>query len=515
MKLFSTMIVSTLVLSSVGCSQGEAQESQSTQTTTESEATTEPVEKTEAETKSEEQSEETPTFPALPTDTTATIKFAHAKLNEDVDAVIAAFNEVYPNITIEREECGRASWDQNDFLMTKAASGALPDVYVGFPSLPLVVSQGWAYPLNDIVKSDSDYEHVSPHVARALTMGEDDTLYATPYEMNVDIIGMNMDLLEELNLDAPEFDWTIDEFVELAKAATTNETSGLKALDKVENKFIGVLGGENDLGYFGYNEDLGQVNLTDGTWAKSVGYVQSLTSIKGLVADSLKDKAKTDAGQMDDYQKKFGKDADPMEENKVLMGIWGTWDWGWVKSSAVDWEMYPMPRDPEGKSRQGLHVNYGFMSSTVENPEVAMEFLKFFTYGIEGNKARIEIHQNNVYEEGDEEGELERTFTIPTNTHPDVVSAFAEMDYIPEGVRWIYENLTTDEFDIYRGDWERDIPGISEAEKEYFNPAKKQVSKGETTVEAIAQDTQDKMNELLSQALEDFEAQRAEAYPQK
>ena len=50
-----------------------------------------------------------------------------------------------------------------------------------------------------------------------------DHLYALPYRVQFNGIMVNLDLIETKNLDEPDYDWTIDEFVDLAKKATDNK----------------------------------------------------------------------------------------------------------------------------------------------------------------------------------------------------------------------------------------------------------------------------------------------------
>ena len=59
-------------------------------------------------------------------------------------------------------------------------------------------------------------------------------MYAVPSYLLFSSVVVNLDLLDELNLDVPGYDWTIDEFVELAKAATTTSTSGINHLESLD-----------------------------------------------------------------------------------------------------------------------------------------------------------------------------------------------------------------------------------------------------------------------------------------
>ena len=138
---------------------------------------------------------------------TGNIKIATLpKWVEDVTAYVANFNEIYPNVQVEVigfEGKG------NDYLTAQAAVTDLPDLIYGFSSDSNVrysVEQGWAYPIDEYVNADEEFKLINKASLQAYTYGG--KLYGLPYELEFDAFVINMDLVDLLNLDAPEMDWT-------------------------------------------------------------------------------------------------------------------------------------------------------------------------------------------------------------------------------------------------------------------------------------------------------------------
>lgn len=92
---------------------------------------------------------------------------------------------------------------------------------------------------------------------------------ALPWRMQFDAVVVNFDLINELNMDEPEYDWTISTFVDMAKKATTTKYSGINYIYNAnqptwgfDNKLMGAMYPD---GYqqYGYGFDTHSVDLTD------------------------------------------------------------------------------------------------------------------------------------------------------------------------------------------------------------------------------------------------------------
>lgn len=163
----------------------------------------------------------------------------------------------------------------------------------------------------------------------------------------------------------------------------------------------------------------------------------------------MKDQAKRNAGELDDYQKKFGENSDAAREGKVLFMFKASWDWAWVNSLSNDWQYLPLPH-PEGQpSRQSMHTKWAMMMSTTKYPDAAFALLKHLTYGKDGNVSKLEYLKGKT----DEEGKPANQFYIPVTSNDAVNAAFRDLGFVPEGLMWLYENMDTDAYETFRSDW--------------------------------------------------------------
>ena len=55
-------------------------------------------------------------------------------------------------------------------------------------------------------------------------------LYALPHQAQFEEMVVNLDVLDALNLDMPELDWTLEDFEKYLKAATNSKYSGIEKL---------------------------------------------------------------------------------------------------------------------------------------------------------------------------------------------------------------------------------------------------------------------------------------------
>lgn len=408
-------------------------------------------------------------------------------LVEEDRALAEAFNELYPDIEIEVVSIPD-DVERNDWLASQAAIGAMPDlVRSPWHDIPVDLSQGWLYPLNEFLEADDEFfQYVLP--AQYETFYYGDYIYCLPYTVGFTCTVLNLDMLEDLNEDVPAYDeWTIDEFVRLAKKATTATTSGLNHVWNLDYFMPAQM--DADLVDGCLNEETGRVELT-GAWVDAVNLVKELKSVPGLISDELWNQELRDAGQIDDYEKKFGKDADAVTDGKVLI-LWNgsTWDFWSHKTLNYAWDYYPIPFSEEVGFRSQAHNDVMMMTAAAQDPEAAFLFLKYLTYGKDGCLKRLEraVAVNDMF--------------IPTTRHPEVVAAFEAVDYVPGGIRYMYENMDKS----IHGDHYRFVPDFNAATGSMMGDERQQIYDGEIEAAAVAAEMEAKINEWLANSAAIFE----------
>ncbi|MEZ0537591.1 ABC transporter substrate-binding protein [Caldicellulosiruptoraceae bacterium PP1] len=428
----------------------------------------------------------------------ATVYLAVANWDvKDKTALIKLFNKAYPNIVVKF-----LTYDGNvnDFLTAKVSSKAqLPDIVISWESLTYPVSQGWVYPLDEFLQKDNEAKYIPKSILDSFKYGG--KTYAVPVWLQFNTFVVNLDLLEELNLDAPKYNWTVDEFKKLAKSATTDEYSGINHLWEFDTTMAGVL--NKNTAQWSFDPSKHKFNLRTGGWAAAIKLQKELKAVPGLVSDDLKNDALRKQGKEDDYQKKFGKDADALREGKVLMGFHGTWDYGWLKTLKYKFDMYPMPNDPKIGYRQPVHADYAFMLATAKYPKEAFQLLKWLSYGTQGISARLQY----LGSKKDAKGKPAPEWFVPASSSPGVIKAFDKLSYVPGGIKYMLKNLDK----TFKCDFYKTEPGWDKAVWEVIFPANEQIRQGKADPAAIAAQIEAKANKALQLGWDDFNKKLKEA----
>jgi len=424
------------------------------------------------------------------TKVTGTVNYAVFNLDDATKAVVAKFNEKYPNVKVNLSV---ATYPVSTYLTTLAASGNLPDVIGDWESSNFPVSQGWIQPLDKYLKADPETQYLPDSIMGAYKMNG--KTYAVPSALQFNSILVNFDLLDQLNLDKPKYDWTIDDYKALVKKATTDKTSGIDNLGQFQNVYLGML--DKNLSGAGYDMKTGKFNFTSGVFAKSIALEKELHAVPGLVADDLKNKELTDAGKPDDYEKKFGKTADPRTGGKILTSFGGTWDGWWFNNVSYKFDLYPIPQDPAVGYRGTIQCDHVFMMNTAKDKQATFEFLKFVSYGKEGNLARLAVG----LEAKDATGKATPSYIIPATLDPDVVKAFKAETIIPAGVKYMYDHMDKG----FRADEGKFIPEFDKAYKEVLEPTVKKVLAGSADASAVAGDMENRANAVLAAGKNTFD----------
>jgi multiple sugar transport system substrate-binding protein len=422
------------------------------------------------------------------TDISGTVRYAvRDTVADQTDELLESFKIMYPNINVELEIF---SGDLNTALSAWATAKNMPDVVLGWDNLSFFALQGWLYPLDEFLDKDPEKEYI--HKTSLEGFRYEGKTYAVPAWLQFSTIVVNLDLIETLNMDKPDYDWTIDEFINMAKKATTTQYSGINHVESLEQYLMEQM---LKTGHqWGYHPETKTFNLSDGAFVNAVKTVNDLLAYPQLVADALRNNDIVSAGGQDDYAKKFGAGADGLSGGRILFANQSTWDDEWMASQfKFKWDYYPIPAPTKEESKQVVHADYGMMLSTAKEPQAAFELLKFFTYGKDGLLVRME--QQNTSDV------LTSRFTIPPNTHPDVSAKFNASKNVPDGVKYMYNHMDKS----VKGDYSKVLPDYWKVVNDNIWSAKERISKGEDPA-AVAKEVEKKINEEFTKTYQDFSA---------
>ena len=429
-------------------------------------------------------------------DVSGTITVAiNSNRNSDFEMLFNTFKTLYPNVTVEPIVFESTSDDATEYLTSQTMAGReLPDiVFDDAGSLPTYIENGWVYPLSSFIEGDTDFENIPENLIEPFTYG--DKLYALPQTLHSNTLLVNTDLVEELNVDLPEYDWTWDDFTEFIEKCTNSQYSGVEDLSGQYNWASGAM--SDNCTIVGYNYDTGTYDLT--TVQTYVNYVLDIKKINGVEATSLQQNASSGTS---DYEKKFGitpgTDA-AFIAGKVASTFTGTWNYSkWMQQDLpFNWEMYPVPQSSAG--RIPLHVDYCWMTTnlTEENVDAAWEFLRFVTFSKTGNLARL-----SSYDEDHITADMYNTFYMPCTSDEDVVAKFESLPYVTDSILYLYDNFSNG----YLGDPEKTVPGFETVEYGIIGKPAYEAINGMYDFSSRMADAQSRANEDIKEYRESFEA---------
>ena len=431
---------------------------------------------------------------------TGTITVGYTSEQEEMyQKLIAKFNEMYPDVEVIPQSIPGTMYGQITKMTALAAADNLPDICIGSEQFGYIMQQGWAYPIENLLNEDEDCEYVLQSGLERFSYNGH--IFALPYRVHFNTIAVNEDLLNTLNMDKPDYDWTLDEFISMAKKATTNEYSGINYVYNgtnptwgLDNKLMGALLPD---GYeqFGYSFDTHNIDLTvNNAWVESNNILNELSSVPGLISDNLK---ASSSGSMNDYEKKFGKDADALVSGKVLFGNHSTWEYATFAKSNFKFDFYPVPTAEGIPQRIQMHVDFCYMTTKVteENRQAAWEFLKFISFRKEGCLIRLEDMQNVS-------GTKNLEVYVPASADPEVLAAFDESVYV-DGIKYMYHQVVEHPEQTLVADCDKVVPNFWSDITQYRDTAVTSVQEG-TDPSALVTDLQTKASEAIANSWQYF-----------
>ncbi len=163
--------------------------------------------------------------------------------NEPGDPYYDYIKAQFPNLKINYVI--NKGWGE---IAAAAAAGDAPDIFFwdGNPDMimPQLLNQGLVEPLNSYIENDTSFvNNFVPGVLETMTI--DGQLYSLPFDVMPYGIFVNYDVLDNANVDYPELDWNLDDFVAMCDAVTNKSDASNPriaiARNVIENDYIRFL----------------------------------------------------------------------------------------------------------------------------------------------------------------------------------------------------------------------------------------------------------------------------------
>ena len=286
----------------------------------------------------------------------------------DLDAIVQAFEQKYPNISIEVQTA--AYTDYFTKLQTQVASGSAPDTFeLNYENSVAYASSGALLDLNPLAAADPDFDPGVYYPKAYEVFAADGVQFGVPEQFSDVLLFYNKDLFDAADVDYPDASWTWQD--ELAAAEQLTDTSN------------GVWGHFQPIQFFEFYKVLAQ---NGGSFFNAAGTASTFNDAKGVeAANWLIDKVGTtmpgDA---------FGPDQDSalFKSGKLAMWHTGIWLFPALADVPFNWDVSVEP----GNVRKAHHffANAVVASAGTSHPEEAWLWLRFLTSSEEAVKVRLD-----------------------------------------------------------------------------------------------------------------------------
>ena len=397
-------------------------------------------------------------------------------------ALIDAFEEENPNIEVElREDITGTGGEFTASLLNAQAAQVLPDVFA-IDNVPTGYSNGMLLDISEYWDADPDTEAIYPNIKDTAVYG--DGRYAVPSFQFIKGIYLNLTILDQYNIEIPPKDWKYEDFVDLAREIRQKgETDIVYGIDPYfgDLDFAAIWPTQDfeDVGYQTWDGE--QFNFTSDAW------IDAFEARNDLMSEDIV------AGFTEAEMDELG-DIWPWEAGHIGMRIDGSWNLWMIETMMNDYGQevgfWPYPGGDAGQFPPTI-LDFQVVSSQTDHPEKAYELAKWMTFGKEGWMKRLDIME----ERGDVM--LDR---FPVANYPEV---WERTDLYMNYVEGLQQNV--DLLEYSKPDVDKWLPGYKafwewvDVEQDYWT----QINDGLVSPETFAPVWEEKINELVNEAIED------------
>jgi multiple sugar transport system substrate-binding protein len=341
---------------------------------------------------------------------TIRIGYSYYGADDEMNSVfqnIEKFMAKYPKITVERDPLYSSGWEGGDdgLLLIQTAAleeGTLPDVFFN-PKGAETYDKGMTLDLTPYFRTDDESIYVTDNAISGMITQDGKEIWGMPWQGVGPIAAINLTLLETLDIDAPSYDWTYEEYEDLrGEVELINQADQCVFPGIIDFSIFGPNYFDNvPNGYKGYNietrqfEFAGAINY--GTWLESVANEAK----RGLHFYDLDEAALA--------QKNCTEINDSWLDGVRAVNTINLWSFNEsitaMESNGQTIDIYPYPVAPTGGNtavytyHDYYSINKALEADTVK-AEASYQLVKWLTYGQEGTESRWNlIDEMNILDE--------------------------------------------------------------------------------------------------------------------
>jgi multiple sugar transport system substrate-binding protein len=285
---------------------------------------------------------------------------------EELDAIIAGFNEENPNITIEVSTAPFA--DYFTLLQADVVGGDAPDVFeLNYENFVTYAANGTLLNISDSLSGEAPYY---PRALEAFQYNGEQL--ALPETFSTVLLFFNKDLFDQAGLEYPTAEWTWDDAVEAATAirALGDDTWGLYSPTQFW-EFYKKAAQNGECQFF--NEEMTESTIN------SEACVATLETMVGFQTSGIMPTAADLSGV---------SDGDLFLSGKLGMIVTGIWMFGAFQEAPFAWDVQIEPMI--NQHAHHFFANGVAVSASTENPDAAAAWAEYLTASQTAAQVRVD-----------------------------------------------------------------------------------------------------------------------------
>lgn len=328
------------------------------------------------------------------TDDKIELTYFHFDQDETVQYLAKRFMELYPNIKVNVKYENVSTY--NDTLLTLVANQQSPDVIM-YSDADFALSNMLLSDVSEYWNADGETQNLATTINDAgLGTYQTGARYGVPVKFFPGVMYVDRNVLETLNVEVPDMNWTWSDMIKLIKDCTVLDSPdgmayyGCGYYNRLDS-YYGIAARQDIIGEFGFNGD----SFDLGVWA--VGE-QEFSELKlgGYIAPTTETQEMEDwAGDWEAWFGATGHVALFTEAYWTYMGTWATEEF---KQYDLDIIPYVVPAVTEEDASKEHHsiatIDFGGITTATKYPREAYELLKFMSFGVDGWKTRLEAYND-------------------------------------------------------------------------------------------------------------------------
>ncbi len=290
---------------------------------------------------------------------------------KDLDAMIKAFNAVYPNITVKVETAPYDTYFTK--LQTLVASNTAPDVYeLNYENFVSYASKGVLQDLTPLAAADKTFEASAFYPRAYKAFAQNGKQYGLPESFSDVVLYYNKDLFDKAGVAYPTDSWTWKDEVAAAQ--------------KLTDAKAGVWGTYQPVQFFEFYKMIAQNGgaMFDASGKPTVNSAQNVEALKFML-DKF-NTYKVSPGEAD-LSSQPDSDTALFKDGKLAMWRSGIWNFGAIKDATFKWDIALEPGNTT-KAHQ-FFANGIVVSSKTAQSDAAWKWTRFFTSSNDAAKIRV------------------------------------------------------------------------------------------------------------------------------